>query len=96
MDKKTIKLHLLMLRNLLNIVFLLLILWRSITMMTKEKEKLQNDITNFILNDKITRVHRENILNDILEDYFEGLDDDMIEAIDDFMFPIMEKLNNDN
>ena len=64
--------------------------------MTKEKEKLQNDITNFILNDKITRVHRENILNDILEDYFEGLDDDMIEAIDDFMFPIMEKLNNDN
>ena len=65
-------------------------------MMTKEKEKLQNDITNFILNDKITRVHRENILNDILEDYFESLDDDMIEAIDDFMFPIMEKLNNDN
>ena len=64
--------------------------------MTKEKQKLQNDITNFILNDKITRVHRENILNDILEDYFEGLDDDMIEAIDDFMFPIMEKLNNDN
>ena len=65
-------------------------------MMTKEKQKLQNDITNFILNDKITRVHRENILSDILEDYFEGLDDDMIEAIDDFMFPIMEKLNNDN
>ena len=65
-------------------------------MMTKEKQKLQNDITNFILNDKITRRHRENILNDILEDYFEGLDDDMIEAIDDFMFPIMEKLNNDN
>ena len=65
-------------------------------MMTKEKQKLQNDITNFILNDKITRVHRENILDDILEDYFEGLDDDMIEAIDDFMFPIMEKLNNDN
>ena len=64
--------------------------------MTKEKQKLQNDISNFILNDKITRVHRENILNDILEDYFEGLDDDMIEAIDDFMFPIMEKLNNDN
>ncbi len=65
-------------------------------MMTKEKQKLQNDITNFILNDKITRVHRENILSDILEDYFEGLDDDMIEAIDDFMFPIMEKLKNDN
>tara|TARA_R100000234_G_C4993523_1_gene176707 strand:+ start:1087 stop:1281 length:195 start_codon:yes stop_codon:yes gene_type:complete len=64
--------------------------------MTKEKQKLQNDITNFILNDKITRVHRENILSDILEDYFEGLDDDMIEAIDDFMFPIMEKLKNDN
>ena len=64
--------------------------------MTKEKQKLQNDITNFILNDKITRVHRENILSDILEVYFEGLDDDMIEAIDDFMFPIMEKLNNDN
>ena len=65
-------------------------------MITKEKQKLQNDITNFILNDKITRVHRENILSDILEDYFEGLDDDMIEAIDDFMFPIMEKLSNDN
>ena len=65
-------------------------------MMTKEKEKLQNDITNFILNDKITRVHRENILDDILEDYFSGLDDDMIEALDDFMFPIMEKLKNDN
>ena len=65
-------------------------------MMTKEKQKLQNDISNFILNDNITRVHRENILNDILEDDFEGLDDDMIEAIDDFMFPIMEKLNNDN
>ena len=65
-------------------------------MMTKEKEKLQNDITNFILNDKITRVHRENILDDILEDYFSGLDDDMIEALDDFMFPIMEKLNNEN
>ena len=65
-------------------------------MMTKEKQKLQNDITNFILNDNITRVHRQNILDDILEDYFEGLDDDMIEAIDDFMFPIMEKLKNDN
>ena len=65
-------------------------------MMTKEKQKLQNDITNFILNDNITRVHRENILDDILEDYFSGLDDDMIEAIDDFMFPIMEKLKNDN
>ena len=64
--------------------------------MTKEKQKLQNDITNFILNDNITRVHRENILDDILDDYFKGLDDDMIEAIDDFMFPIMEKLNNDN
>ena len=65
-------------------------------MMTKEKQKLQNDITNFILNDKITRRHRENILDDILADSVEGLDDDMIEAIDDFMFPIMEKLNNDN
>ena len=65
-------------------------------MMTKEKQKLQNDITNFILNDNITRVHRENILDDILDDYFKGLDDDMIEAIDDFMFPIMEKLKNDN
>ena len=64
--------------------------------MTKEKQKLQNDITNFILNDNITRVHRENILDDILDDYFKGLDDDMIEAIDDFMFPIMEKLKNDN
>ena len=39
-------------------------------MMTKEKQKLQNDITNFILNDKITRRHRENILDDILEDFF--------------------------
>ena len=65
-------------------------------MITEYYEKLQNDIKNFILSDNITRVHRENILDDILEDYFSGLDDDMIEAIDDFMFPIMEKLNNDN
>ena len=66
------------------------------TMITEYYEKLQNDIKNFILSDNITRVHRENILDDILEDYFSGLDDDQIEAIDDFMFPIMEKLNNDN
>ncbi len=65
-------------------------------MITEYYEKLQNDIKNFILSDNITRVHRENILDDILEDYFSNLDDDMIEAIDDFMFPIMEKLNNDN
>ena len=65
-------------------------------MITEYYEKLQNDIKNFILSDNITRVHRENILEDILEDYFSGLDDDQIEAIDDFMFPIMEKLNNDN
>lgn len=65
-------------------------------MITEYYEKLQNDIKNFILSDNITRVHRENILDDILEDYFSGLDDDQIEAIDDFMFPIMEKLNNDN
>ena len=65
-------------------------------MITEYYEKLQNDIKNFILSDNITRVHRENILDDILEDYFSGLDDDMIEAIDDFMFPIMEKLNKDN
>ena len=65
-------------------------------MITEYYEKLQNDIKNFTLSDNITRVHRENILDDILEDYFSGLDDDQIEAIDDFMFPIMEKLNNDN
>ena len=65
-------------------------------MITEYYEKLQNDIKNFILSDNINRVQRENILDDILEDYFSGLDDDMIEAIDDFMFPIMEKLNNDN
>ena len=65
-------------------------------MITEYYEKLQNDIKNFILSDNITRVHRENILDDILEDFFSGLDYDQIEAIDDFMFPIMEKLNNDN
>ena len=59
-------------------------------------QSLQNDIKKFILSDNITQVYRENLLNDILVDYFSGLDDDIIEEIDLYMFPIMEKLNNDN
>ena len=59
-------------------------------------QSLQNDIKKFILSDNITQVYRENLLNDILVDYFSGLDDDIIEEIDLYMFPIMEKMNNEN
>ena len=55
---------------------------------------LQNDIKNFILsNNSIS--HREHLLNDILIDYFSTLDDDMIQEYEDYMFPIMEVINND-
>ena len=35
-----------------------------------KKRLLQSDIKNFILSDNITNVYRENLLDDILEDYF--------------------------
>ena len=35
-----------------------------------QKRLLQSDIKNFILSDNITNVYRENLLDDILEDYF--------------------------
>ena len=61
-----------------------------------KKRLLQSDIKNFILSDNITNVYRENLLDDILEDYFSNIDDNMLEEYDLYMFPIMEKLNNDN
>ena len=57
-------------------------------------QSLQNDIKNFILSDNSIS-HREHLLNDILIDYFSTLDDDMIQEYEDYMFPIMEVLNND-
>ena len=56
---------------------------------------LQNDIKNFILSDNISNVYRENLLEEILDDYFSTLDDDMIQEYEDYMFPIMEVMNND-
>jgi hypothetical protein len=59
-------------------------------------KELVDDIKKFILSDNITNVYRENLLDEILEDYFTILDDrndDMIEEYEDFMFPIMEVMN---
>ena len=61
-----------------------------------QKRLLQSDIKNFILSDNITKVYRENLLDDILDDYFLTISDDMIEEYDLYMFPIMEKMNNEN
>ncbi len=60
-----------------------------------QKRLLQSDIKNFILSDNITKVYRENLLDDILDDYFLTISDDMIEEYDLYMFPIMEELKND-
>ena len=60
-----------------------------------KKRLLQSDIKNFILSDNITKVYRENLLDDILNDYFLTISDDMIEEYDLYMFPIMEELKND-
>ena len=60
-----------------------------------KKQLLQNDIKDFILSDNITNVYRENLLDDILEDYFSKIDDTMVEEYELYMFPIMEELNND-
>ena len=57
-------------------------------------QSLQNDIKNFILSDNSIS-HREHLLNDILIDYFSTLDDDTIQEYEDYMFPIMEVMNND-
>ena len=61
-----------------------------------QKRLLQSDIKNFILQDNITKVYRENLLDDILDDYFSNIDDNMLEEYDLYMFPIMEKMNNDS
>ena len=62
--------------------------------MNNSTQLLQNDIKNFILSDNSIS-HRTHLLNEILEDYFSTLDDDMIQEYEDYMFPIMEVLNND-
>ena len=59
-----------------------------------QKRLLQSDIKNFILQDNITKVYRENLLEEILEDYFTNLSDDALEEYDLYMFPIMEELKN--
>ena len=52
-----------------------------------KKRLLQSDIKNFILSDNITNVYRENLLDDILEDYFSNIDDDMLESdLKDYLF----------
>ena len=61
-----------------------------------QKRLLQSDIKNFILSDNITKVYRENLLEEILEDYFTNISDDALEEHDLYMFPIMEKMNNDS
>ena len=65
-------------------------------MKTEEKQLLQNDIKDFILSDHITTVYRENLLDEILDDYFSNIDDAMLEEYDLYMFPTMEKINNDS
>ena len=59
-----------------------------------QKRLLQSDIKNFILSDNITKVYRENLLEEILEDYFKNISDDALEEYDLYMFPIMEELKN--
>ncbi len=59
-----------------------------------QKRLLQSDIKNFILQDNITKVYRENLLEEILEDYFKNISDDALEEYDLYMFPIMEELKN--
>ena len=61
-----------------------------------KKRLLQSDIKNFILSDNITNVYRENLLDEILDDYFSNIDDAMLEEYDLYMFPTMEKINNDS
>ena len=61
-----------------------------------QKRLLQSDIKNFILQDNITKVYRENLLEEIFEDYFTNISDDALEEYDLYMFPIMEKMNNDS
>ena len=43
----------------------------------------------------ISNAYREHLLEEILDDYFSTLDDDMIQEYEDYMFPIMEVMNND-
>ena len=59
-----------------------------------QKRLLQSDIKNFILQDNITKVYRENLLEEILEDYFTNISDDALEEYDLYTFHIMEELKN--
>ena len=63
--------------------------------MNNSTQLLQNDIKNFILSDNISNAYREHLLEEILEDYFSTLDDDMIQEYEDYMFPIMEVMSNE-
>ena len=59
-----------------------------------QKRLLQSDIKNFILQDNINKVYRDNLLEEIVEDYFTNISDDALEEYDLYMFPIMEELKN--
>ena len=63
--------------------------------MNNSTQLLQNDIKKFILSDNISNAYREHLLEEILDDYFSTLDDVMILEYDDYLFPIMEVMNND-
>ena len=63
--------------------------------MNKNTQLLKDDIKNFILSN-YSISHRTHLLNEILEDYFETLDDDMIQEYEDYMFPIMEAIGRPN
>ena len=63
--------------------------------MNNSTQLLQNDIKNFILSDNISNAYREHLLEEILDDYFSTLDDDMIQEYEDYMFPIMEVMSNE-
>ena len=63
--------------------------------MNNSKQLLQDDIKNFILSDNISNAYREHLLEEILDDYFSTLDDDMLREYEDYMFPIMEVMNEE-
>ena len=63
--------------------------------MNNSKQLLQDDIKNFILSDNISNAYREHLLEEILDDYFSTLDDDMLQEYEDYMFPIMEVMNEE-
>ena len=63
--------------------------------MNNSKQLLQDDIKNFILSDNISNAYREHLLEEILDDYFSTLDDDMLQEYEDYMFPIMDVMNEE-